>query len=98
MFVSRNGCAKRDVSQVLQSVGESVVRGISSFPEPVPLGKSLRRKSGQSQQVVRSVFDHVDSQVIPRVDVKIRTVCIAKRQSFKFEKTIKRRVFHPLKL
>src|ERR1700720_4328987 len=98
MFVCGNGCAKGDISQVLQGVGKGVVLGVSGLPTPVPRGEFLRRKSSKSQQVVRSIFNHVDSQVVPCIDAEVWPVCIAKGESFKFEKTIEGRVFHPLDL
>src|ERR1700679_2813075 len=98
MFVSGNGGAKGHASQVWQGVRKGVVLRVSGFPEPVALGEFFRRESGKSQQIVRSVLDHVDSQVVSCVDAKLRAVFISKGESLQLQKTIKRRVFHPLDL
>src|ERR1035438_6690962 len=98
MFVRRNRVSKGDVSQVLQSVGKVVVLGVCGLPQPVSLGEFLRRKGGKSQQVVRSIFDHVDSQVVSCVNAKVWPVRIANGESFKFQKTVEGRVFHSLDL
>src|ERR1700721_676660 len=70
MFVRGNGRAKCDVSQVLEGVGKGVVLGVSPFPKSVSLSEFLRRKGGESQQIIRPVFDHVDSQGVPWVEGK----------------------------
>src|SRR5450631_2831324 len=98
MFVCGNGCTKGDVAQMLQGIRKSIVRWVSGLPESVTRREFLWRKGGESQQVVRSVFDHVDSQVVPGVDAKVRPVCIAKGESFKFQKTVEGRVFYSLDL
>src|SRR5579862_734292 len=96
MFVRRNGSAKRHLSQVLQSVRERVVFRVSRLPKAVSLREFLRRKSSKTQQVVRSIFDHVDSQVVSRVDAKVWPMCIAQSEPFKFQETIERRMLHAL--
>jgi hypothetical protein len=84
MFVRGNGITKRNISQVLQGVGKSVILGVPGLPEPVSLGEFLWRKGGKSQQVVRSIFDHIDSQVVSCVDAKVWPVRIANGESFEF--------------
>src|SRR5580698_5088468 len=98
MFVGGNGVAKGDISQVLQGVGKTVVLWVCSLPQPVSLGEFLRCKGGKSQQIVRSVFDHVDSQVVSCVNAKVWPVRIANGESFQFQKTVEGRVFHSLDL
>src|SRR5579864_8842616 len=98
MLVRGNGSAKGNISQVLQGVGKGVVLGVPRLPEAVSRGEFLRRKGGKSQQIVRPVFNHVDSQVVPRIDAKVWPVCIAKSESFKFQKAIEGRVLHPFDL
>src|SRR6202046_3747383 len=96
MFIRWNGSAKGHVSQVLQGIRESVVLRVSGLPQSVSLCESLRRKGGQPQQVVRPILDHVDSQVVPSVDTKVWPVCLTQGKSFKFQKSVQRRVLHSL--
>src|SRR5579872_1600853 len=96
MFVRRNGSAKRHVSQVLQSIRERVILRVARPPQAVALREFLRRKSGKPQEVVRPIFDHVDSQVVSRVDAKVWPMCIAQSESFKFQETIEGRMLHAL--
>src|SRR6202035_4548605 len=77
---------------------KGIVLGVSGLPESVSLGKFLWRKRGKSQQVVRPVFNHIDPQVVPCVYAKVWPVCIAKGESFKFQKTVEGGVFHTLNL
>src|SRR5215472_6820931 len=88
VFVGGNGSAKSDVSQVLQGIGESIVIGISSLPEPVSLGELLRSKGGKTEQIVRAVFNHVDAQIVPRIDAKVRPVCVTEVETIKLRETV----------
>src|SRR5258708_1313092 len=74
MFVRWNGRAKGHVSQILEGVGQCEVPRITGLPKPVALRKFLRRKRRKSQQIVGAVLDHVDSQIVSRVDAEIRPV------------------------
>src|ERR1035438_7858535 len=96
MFVGGNGDAKSDIAQVLQSVGERVVLKVPGLPEAVSRREFLWRKGSKSQQVIRPVFDHVDSQVVSGVDTKVWPPRITKGESFKFQQTVEGRVFHSL--
>src|ERR1700689_3314382 len=98
MFVRRNGVSKSDISQVLQSVGKIVVLRVCGLPQPISLPEFLRCKGGKSQQVVRSIFDHVDSQIVSCVNKKVWPVGIANGELFKFQKAVERRVFYALDL
>src|SRR5215469_6956197 len=83
---------------MLEGVGEGVVGGISSLPKPVSLGEFLWRKGCESQQVVRAVFDQIDSKIISGVDAEVRTVLVAKRETFQFQKAVQGGVLHSLDL
>jgi len=85
VFVRGHRLSKGDVTQVLQRIGKSVVRRIAAFPQPVPLGELLGRESCQPEEIVRPILDHVDSEVVPGIDVKIRPICVAKSESLEFE-------------
>src|SRR5215472_5762914 len=83
---------------MLEGVGESVVGGVSSLPKPVSLGEFLWRKGCESQQVVRTVFDQIDSQIISGVDAEVRTVLVAKRETLQFQEAVQGGVLHSLDL
>src|SRR5215469_7211085 len=80
MFVRRNWIAKGNISEILQRVRQRIVRGITGGPQPVPLRKLFRRKRGQPQQIIRSVLDHIDAQIVACVNEKVWPPCIAKLQ------------------
>src|SRR5215469_1867644 len=62
----------------------------------IALGELLRCESCQSQQVVRAIFDHVDAQIVPRVNAKVRSAHVAKREPLQFEGAIERRMLDSL--
>ncbi len=88
MFVRRNWLAKRHVSQVLQSIRQRVIRRITRLPEPVAFGEFLRGKRRQSQQILRSVLDHIDAQIVSREDAEIRPVRVAEREPLQLDQPI----------
>ena len=88
MFVCGNGIAKSDVTQVLQSVGQRIVPRVPVLPQAVSRGEFLWRKGGKPQQVVRSIFDHIDSQVISCIDAEVWPLCIPKSKSFQFQNPV----------
>ncbi len=88
MFVRRNWLAKRHVSQVLQRIRQGVIRRITRLPEPVAFGEFLRGKRRQSQQIIRSVLDHVDAQIVSRVDAEVRPVRVAEREPLQLDQPI----------
>ncbi len=77
MLVRGNRLAKRHIPQVLQCVGHRVISRVARFPQAVALRKLSRSKRGQPQQVVRAVLDHIYSQVVASVNLKLRPVRIA---------------------
>src|SRR5713226_4313181 len=98
VLVSGNRRTERHVAQILQRIRQSVIRGISRLPEPVALGEFFRCKRRQSQQIVRSVFDHVDAQVVSRVNAKVRSMRIPNREPVQLNHSIERRMLDSLDL
>src|SRR2546429_1515677 len=98
MFVRLNGIAKRNVSQMLQGIRQRIVRGIPFGPEAVPLRKLLRCKRGQPEQIIGSVLDHVDAQIVSCINAKVRPLRIAKLKPSQLRQPVQGRVFHPLDL
>src|SRR6266851_9627171 len=84
VFVRGNRVAKRHVPQVLQRIRQSVIRRVTRLPQQVALRKFFGCERRQSQQIVRPVLDHVDAQIVSRVDAKIRPVRVAKSEPLQF--------------
>src|SRR2546429_2762216 len=83
---------------MLQGVGQRMVRGIPFGPEAVPLRKLLRCKRGQPEQIIGSVLDHVDAQIVSCINAKVRPLRIAKLKPSQLRQPVQGRVFHPLDL
>lgn len=77
MFVSGDGITEGDVSEILQGVIELVISFVPLFPEAVALGEFFRAKGGESEEVVGTVFDHVDAEIIAGVNAKIGAEFVA---------------------
>src|SRR5260221_14393272 len=88
MLVSRHWLAKSHIPEVLQGVGKRVVSRVSLLPEPVSFRKFLRSKGSEPQEIVRTVFDHVDAQIVARIDAKIRAMRVAQCEASKLDHTI----------
>src|SRR5262245_9401810 len=56
VFVCGHRRTERDITEVLQCVGSSVIRGIARSPKPIALGELFGRERGETKQIVRSVF------------------------------------------
>src|SRR5215510_14718830 len=98
MLVRRYWVAEGHVSKVLQGVREREIGGVIRFLEAVSLRELLWRKRRQAEQIVRSILDHVDAQIVARVDSELRPAGVSKRQPFKLEQAIERGVFQSLDL
>src|SRR5437016_8003519 len=96
MFVGGNRLAKRNISKILQGIRESVIPRITRFPKPVALREFLGGKRCESQQIVRTVLDHVDAQVVSRVDAEIRPASVAKNEPLELAQPVKRRMLDSL--
>jgi len=96
MLVSGNRLAESNVSQILKRIGERVIRGVAGFPEAVSLRKLFWRKGRKAQQVVGTVFDHIDAQIVAGVDAKIRAPRVAQRQAVQLHEPVEGGMFHPL--
>src|SRR5678815_788710 len=96
MLVCGHWSTKRDIAQVLQRVGQSIVSRIPFSPQPVSFRKLFRSKRRKTQQVVRSIFDHVDPEIVARVNAELGTMCVSHLETLEFEQTIERRVLHAL--
>src|SRR5437773_4125772 len=96
MFIGRNRCAERHISEVLQCIGERVIRGIAAFPKTIALSKLFGCERRQSQKVIGAVFDHINAEIVAGVDAKGRPQFIAQPLPLKFLQTIQRRMLESL--
>src|SRR5215467_8353311 len=96
MFVSGHRFTKSDVSQVLQTIRERIVVGVPGFPEPVSIRKFFWREGCKPQQIVRTIFNHIDPQIISRIDTEIWSVFVPKSYALELHQTVERGVFHSL--
>src|SRR3984893_8626270 len=98
MFVSSHGLAKGHVAQMLQRIGERKIPRIGGFPEMVASREFFGSESGQAEQIVRAMFNHVDAEIIAGIDAKVRAVSIAESQAIELNQTIEGRVFQAFDL
>ena len=98
MFIGRNRCAERHISEVLQCIGERVIRGIAAFPKTIALSKLFGCERRQSQKVIGAVFDHINAEIVAGVDAKVRPQFVAQHQPLEFLHAIQRRMFQSLQL
>src|SRR5215475_8640011 len=70
VFVGGDWIPESHIAEMLERVGERVVCGITGAPQTVAFGELLGRKCGETQQVIRSVFDHIDRKIVAREDLK----------------------------
>src|ERR1700736_5115477 len=94
MFVGGNGLAKGNVAEILQRVGDSVVDRVAGFPKAVAFGKFFGSEGSEAKQIVRAVLDHVDAEIVSRVNAKIGPMLVAKRQSTEFDDAVEGRMLH----
>src|SRR5579885_1625591 len=92
MFIRRHRRTKSNVAEILQCVRQLVIRRVSGLPQTIALGEFLWDESGEAQQVVGPVFDHVDPEIVTGVDREIRTACIAEGKPSEFRRAIERRM------
>src|SRR5450432_1958572 len=93
MFVGWNGGAKGSVAQMLERIGQRVVCRIPRVPEAVAFRELLRGECSETQQIVRAILNHVDAQIISRVNSEIRPMSIAERKAPELNPPVKRRMF-----
>src|SRR6266576_3607141 len=98
MLVRGYWFSKCNIAQILQGIRKWVVGGISRFPEMVALRELFWSEAGQTQQIVRSVLDHVDPQIVARVNTEVRPVRVSQCKAFQFNQPIEGRMFHSLDL
>src|SRR5438132_4826395 len=98
MFIGRNWCAERYIPEVLQCVRQRVIGGIAAFPKAVALGKPFGCECRQSEKVIGTVLDHVNSKIVAGVDAKVRPQFVAQHQPLEFLHAIQRRMFQSLQL
>src|SRR5438093_4719367 len=96
MFIGRNRCAESHVPEVLQCIGERVIRGIAAFPKTIALSKLFGCERRQSQKVIGTVFDHVNAEIVAGVDAKVRPQLVAQLQPLKLLQTIQRGMLQSL--
>src|ERR1700731_4403402 len=96
MLVCGNRLTKRHIAKILQRIRKSVIRRVTRFPQPVPLRKFLWRERRESQQIVRPILDHVDAQIVSRVNAKMRPVRVAEGEPLHLDQPVERRMFHSL--
>ena len=88
MLIRRDGRTERDVPQVLQRVGQRVVARIAVAPQPVALGKFLGSEGCEAQQVIRTVLDHVDAEIVAGIDAELRPMRVSELQPFELQEAI----------
>src|SRR5215813_5122520 len=88
VFVGGDWSPKSHIAEMLQRVGERVVCGIAGAPQSVAFGELLGRKRGETQKVIRSVFDHIDREIVAREDLKLGSKPIAQFESSQFLKPV----------
>src|SRR5215467_2952311 len=77
VFVGGDWSPESHVAEMLQRVGQRVVCGIGGAPQSVAFGELLRREGGETQKIIRSVFDHIDGEIVAREDLKLRAILLA---------------------
>ena len=81
MFVCRHGLAKGHVAQMLQRIGEPKYLGSAVSRKWSRAANFFGSESGQAEQIVRAMFNHVDAEIIAGIDAKVRAVSIADSQA-----------------
>lgn len=71
VFVGGDGRAKAYEAEVLEEVIEHERAGVSLFPPGVSFGEEVGGKGAEAKEVVRSVEDHVDGQIIAGEEEKV---------------------------
>src|SRR6266852_2270504 len=89
VFVGGHRSAKYHVSQMLQRVRESVISKLTGCPQTIAFGEFLGRQGGQSEQIVGAVFDHVDAQIVSRIDTEVRPVRVSQGKPGKLDRPVK---------
>src|SRR5579864_624665 len=79
---------------MLQRICQSIIAGVSALPPTVTFRKFLWGKGSQAQQVVGTVLDHVDAQIVSSVDTKVWTTLVAKSKPLEFEQSIQGRMLY----
>src|SRR5262245_57580737 len=76
VFVGGDWSPESHIAEMLQRVGERVVCGIARAPQTVAFGELLGRKCGETQEVIRSVFDHIYRKIVAREDLKLGPILL----------------------
>src|SRR5215467_13666009 len=64
VFVGGDWSPESDIAEMLQHIRKRVVCGIAVAPQTVAFGELLGCKRGETQKVIRSVFDHIDREIV----------------------------------
>src|SRR5207245_11379035 len=76
----------------LHRTRQARIRCITRLPEPITLREFFRCECCDSQQIVGSIFDHVDAQIISGIDAEIWPVRVAKSEPLQFDRPVERRM------
>lgn len=71
MFVGGDWRAKTHEAEVLQEVVEHKRAGVSTFPPDISFGEEVGGQGAESKEVVRSVEDHIDGQIVSGEEEKV---------------------------
>ena len=93
VFVGWDGGAESEEPEVLEAVVERVKLGIAFEPRFVALREKVGSECAKAQQVIASVHDHVDGEIIACVHTEVRAHGIADSDSLPFEVAAKGGVF-----
>lgn len=77
VFVGGDGCAEGEEPEVLEAIVQRVKRGIAIEPCFVALREHVGSECAKAQQVIASIHNHVDGEVIACVHAEVRAHGIA---------------------
>src|SRR4030095_5862961 len=90
MLVGWNRLTKSHIPEMLQRIGKSIVCRVPSLPKLVSFEKFLRSKRCKTEQIVRTVFNHIDAEIVASINAQVRAMRISKTEAFKFHQPIER--------
>ena len=73
------------MAQILQRIVQFVEIRVARLPQVISRREQIRSKRAESQQVIATVHDHVNRQVVSREEMKIGSNLVPQSQPLPFE-------------
>src|SRR5207244_295460 len=92
MLIAGHRRSKRELPEILKQIVQRHRRRVAGSPQPIAQRERVDRKGRQPEQVIAAVEHHVDSEIVPRIELECRAVAIAKLEAAPFQLAVERRM------